>query len=70
MARAGLRLSVRDLACKAMVGVNTVSRFENGANTESLSIRRLQTALEAAGAVFLPDGAVRVDDATEKEGGL
>ena len=55
MARAGLGLSVRDLADKAMVGVMTVSRFENGSNAESLTIKRLQAALEAAGATFLPD---------------
>ncbi|AWJ85215.1 transcriptional regulator [Azospirillum sp. TSH58] len=56
MARAALRLSVRDLAAAAMVGVNTVSRFENGKNTEDLSIKRMQTALESAGVAFIGDG--------------
>ena len=55
MARAGLGLSVRDLAERAMVGVMTVSRFENGSNSEALTVKRLQTSLEAAGAAFLPD---------------
>jgi len=55
MARAGLKLTVRDLATLAMVGVNTVTRFEGGGNTETLTIRRLQAALEAAGATFLPE---------------
>ena len=54
MARAGLGLSLHDLAAAASVGVNTVSRFENGGNTETRTIQRLRAALEAAGATFLP----------------
>jgi len=55
MARYGLRLSVRAVADLAMVGVNTVTRFENGSTVEDLTIRRLQAAYEKAGATFLPD---------------
>jgi hypothetical protein len=55
MARYGLRLSVRAAAELAMVGVNTVTRFENGNTVEDLTVRRLQTAYERAGATFLPD---------------
>jgi transcriptional regulator with XRE-family HTH domain len=55
MARAGLRWSSRDLAERAVVGVNTVSRFETGFKAEALTVKRLRVALEAAGAVFLED---------------
>jgi transcriptional regulator with XRE-family HTH domain len=54
MARAALRWGVRELAEKAGVAPNTVSRFENdfGAMVETLA--RIQDALESAGVVFIP----------------
>ena len=55
MARAGLRFTVRDLAEKALVAPNTVCRFEAEGNVETLTVRRLQAALEAAGVIFLVD---------------
>jgi transcriptional regulator with XRE-family HTH domain len=53
MARAALGWGVRDLAKRAGVAANTVSRFENdfGAMVETLV--RIQEALEVAGIVFI-----------------
>lgn len=60
MARAGLGLSVKDLSEKAEVGLNTVIRFENGADTRSSSIDKIQKALEALGAEFSNGDAIGV----------
>lgn len=55
MARAAAGLSVRELADAAGVGLNTVSRFENGKDTLSSTVQKLQAALEAAGVEFIPE---------------
>jgi transcriptional regulator with XRE-family HTH domain len=56
MARAALDWSNRDLAERASVGVNTVSRFEQGGEARPASIAAIQSAMEAAGVDFIPDG--------------
>ncbi len=53
MARAGLGLSNAELAEAAKVGVNTVSRFEQGGDPRRSSVEAMQRALEERGAVFL-----------------
>ena len=58
MARAGLNWSNADLARAAGVGVNTVSRFEQGGDVRQSSVLALKGALEQAGAVFLSEGEV------------
>lgn len=58
MARVGLGLSNQDLAKASGVGVNTVSRFEQGADIRLSNAVALRGALESAGAVFLSDGEV------------
>jgi transcriptional regulator with XRE-family HTH domain len=55
MARAAIGWSVRDLAGKAGVGVNTVSRFENGAETLVGTVKKLEAALKAAGVEFIAE---------------
>ncbi len=58
MARAGLGISVRVLAERSSVAESTIHRFEasrGGMQTNTLD--RLQIALEAAGAIFLPADA-------------
>lgn len=58
MARAALRMGVRQLAELASVSAMTVTRFEtsqSGGHADTL--RKLQTAFEAAGIVFLPENA-------------
>ena len=58
MARAALRWNVRELAEKADITANTVSRFENGADALGETLSRIQRALEAGGVIFLDeDGA-------------
>jgi transcriptional regulator with XRE-family HTH domain len=54
MARAALNWGVRDLAAKADVATNTVSRFENGADMMSATLAKVQKVLEEAGIDF-PD---------------
>jgi transcriptional regulator with XRE-family HTH domain len=52
MARAAVGWGVRELAKKAGVTANTVTRIENGADAKQSTIERLQSALEAAGVEF------------------
>jgi transcriptional regulator with XRE-family HTH domain len=54
MARAALGWGVRDLAKRAGVAANTVSRFENGSGAMVDTLARIQGALERAGVVFIP----------------
>jgi transcriptional regulator with XRE-family HTH domain len=53
MARAAVGWGVRELAKKAGVTANTVTRIENGADAKQSTIDRLQHALEAAGVEFI-----------------
>jgi transcriptional regulator with XRE-family HTH domain len=55
MARAALDWSVRDLATRAGVAGNTVSRYENGSDAYGDTLTKLRRALEAGGIVFLDD---------------
>lgn len=57
LARTALGWSVRELADRAEVNFNTVSRFENGAGAHGRTVEALERTLEAAGIVFIPDGA-------------
>ncbi len=54
MARAALGWSVRDLAAKAQVNANTITRIENGADALAGTLARIRATLEEAGVVFLP----------------
>ena len=60
-ARGILGWSVRDLAEKAELGVNTVSRFENNGEAMHSTVQKMQTALETAGVVFIPAGPYQGD---------
>ena len=53
MARAAVGWSVRELAEKAKINPNTVSRIENGGDALGSTLDRLQAALEVAGVIFL-----------------
>lgn len=56
MARAALRLGVRDLAGASGVSAMTITRFENGASGgQAETLRKLQAALELAGVVFVAE---------------
>ena len=49
MARAAVGWGVRELAKKAGITANTVTRIENGADAKQSTMDRLQRALEVAG---------------------
>jgi transcriptional regulator with XRE-family HTH domain len=53
MARAAVGWGVRELAEKAGVTANTVTRIENGADAKQSTMTALQRALEAAGIEFI-----------------
>jgi transcriptional regulator with XRE-family HTH domain len=52
MARAAVGWGVRELAAKAGVTANTVTRIENGADAKQSTMDALQRALEVAGVEF------------------
>jgi transcriptional regulator with XRE-family HTH domain len=56
MARTALGWSNAELARRAGVGVNTLSRFEQGADARQSSVNALRAALEAGGLIFVGDG--------------
>lgn len=53
MARVALDLGVRDLAEKAGVSTNTITRLERGEALQPRTVSAIRTALEAAGVVFI-----------------
>jgi predicted transcriptional regulator len=54
MARAALGMTISDLAQRATVAPNTISRFEAGKTMPiSSTVTVLQTALESAGVIFI-----------------
>jgi transcriptional regulator with XRE-family HTH domain len=55
MARAAVGWGVRDLAKKAGITANTVTRIENGADAKQSTMDALQRALEAAGIEFIDE---------------
>ena len=55
MARAALRLGVRDLADLADVSPDTISRLERGETLKPSTRLKIRAALEAAGVEFIDD---------------
>ncbi|KAA5599225.1 helix-turn-helix transcriptional regulator [Blastochloris sulfoviridis] len=55
MARAALKLSVRDLAAAASVSPNTVTRIEADGTSNAATLAAVQRALEEAGVEFIPE---------------
>jgi transcriptional regulator with XRE-family HTH domain len=72
MARAAVGWGVRELAKKAGVTANTVTRIENGADAKQSTMDRLQQALEAAGIEFIDENGggpgVRLRKRHQKKG--
>jgi transcriptional regulator with XRE-family HTH domain len=52
MARAAVKLGVRDVAARAKVSPNTVTRVEAGLSVNNSTLEAIQRALEAAGVEF------------------
>lgn len=55
MARAGLGLGVRDLAERAQVSTNTITRLERGEALYPRTIDTIRLALESAGVEFIAE---------------
>jgi transcriptional regulator with XRE-family HTH domain len=55
MARIALDLDLNSLGKLAGVGINTVSRFENGMGFQSRTVEKLRAALETAGVEFIAE---------------
>jgi transcriptional regulator with XRE-family HTH domain len=55
MARAAVGWGVRELAKRAGLTANTVTRIENGADAKQSTMDRLQEALETAGVEFIDE---------------
>jgi len=56
MARAGLGWSLLDLAERAQINPNTVSRYERGAEVRSGVLQKIEAVFRAEGIVFFDDG--------------
>lgn len=52
-ARALLNLSAQELATRAGVGVNTITRFEGGSGAQTRTVDKIKATLETAGILFL-----------------
>ncbi len=72
MARAAIGWGVRELAKRAGLTANTVTRIENGADAKQSTMDRLQQALEAAGVEFIDENGggpgVRLQKRQTKKG--
>ena len=55
MARVALGLGVRELAAKAGVTANTITRIEKGADARQSTIDRLRAVLQTAGVEFIDE---------------
>jgi transcriptional regulator with XRE-family HTH domain len=53
MARAAFNWSVRELAGRAGLAANTISRYENGSDAYGDTLSKIRRALEAGGVIFL-----------------
>ena len=56
MARAALKMGVRDLAFAAKVSPNTITRVEADLSSNASTISAIRSALEAAGVIFVAAG--------------
>lgn len=56
MARAALGIGVRELAEKADVSPNTITRLERGESMQRRTVDTIRTALEAEGVEFIAEG--------------
>ena len=55
MARAALGWGVRELAEKAGVTANTVTRIENGSDAKRSTLDAIRSSFETAGIEFIPE---------------
>jgi transcriptional regulator with XRE-family HTH domain len=55
MARAALGLGMRELAQRAKVSPNTISRFERGEELRARNVDAIQASLERSGVMFISE---------------
>ncbi len=55
MGRAAVGWGVRELASKAKVAPNTISRIEKGGDALASTLDKIQAALESAGVIFIDE---------------
>ncbi len=55
MARAALGWSVRDLASRAGLAANTVSRYENGGDAYGETLKKIQHTFGQSGIIFIDE---------------
>jgi DNA-binding XRE family transcriptional regulator len=60
MARAALRIGMRELAARALVSPDTLFRLEKGQRLHQRTVIAVREALQDAGVELLPDGGVRL----------
>jgi transcriptional regulator with XRE-family HTH domain len=71
MARAALDLGIRELAGKAKISTNTLTRFERGEPLRERTVDAIRAALEAAGVELIAENGggagvrLRKDKATK-----
>lgn len=70
MARAALGIGVRDLAERAQLSTNTITRFERGESLYPRTVEAIRTALEAAGVEFIPENGGGAGVRLRKEGSI
>lgn len=58
MARAALKVGVREVAELARVTPNTISRFENGSDPKQSTVEALKKVYQSLGVQFLDDGDI------------
>lgn len=70
MARAGLRLSLKELASVSGVSANTIARIEDGKPAIVSTLEALRRCFEDRGITFPSDGSVTISvDAIASRGG-
>ena len=69
MARAALGWGVRELAERARLSPNTVSRIENGARALAETLQLMQETLEKAGVEFIPADEIKGPGVRLKQAG-
>ena len=64
MARVALGIGIRELAARAKVAQDTISRIERGDQLKERTVEAIRASLEAAGVEFLEGGGVRLRPST------
>lgn len=58
MARAAVKMNVRELAEEAGINPNTITRLEIGRGIQASSLEKIEAVLRKHGAVFIPENGI------------